>query len=219
MQCTARSKQSGERCKKDAVGGFTVCHIHGGKTPVGIASPNFKTGAHSKHLPQNMFKTYQDMINNPDLLSVRSDVALIDAMIAAKLPLLESGESAQHWEQVTKFIRQARIAYKTENYGTLEDALNELEAISDKRRLFYATEQEVGNQLELRRKLVDTENKILYNKERALTAEQAMLMISALLDSVRRNVDDADVRGAIQADFIRVASLTNQQRISSGNNE
>lgn len=216
--CGAK-KRDGTPCQKPPMSGATRCRLHGGATPKGLASPHFKTGKRSDHLPPAMLKAYQEMVNNPDLLSVREDVALIDAMIAAKLPLLESGESAQHWEQVAKFIRQARIAYKTENYGTLEDALNELEAISDKRRLFYATEQEVGNQLELRRKLVDTENKILYNKERALTAEQAMLMISALLDSVRRNVTDADARNAIQNDFIRFAGIANQQRISSGNAE
>lgn len=207
-QCIRTSKRTKERCKARAMDGMDVCYHHGGKTPKGIASVHFKTGERSKYLPPDMLKAYEEMANNPDLLSVRADVALIDAMIAAKLPLLESGESAQHWEQVAKFIRQARIAYKTENYGTLEDALNELEAISDKRRLFYATEQEVGNQLELRRKLVDTENKILYNKERALTVEQAMLLMSALLDSVKRNVNDTTTLDAIQSDFLRLSAPT-----------
>lgn len=205
--CGAK-KRDGTPCQKPPMNGATRCRLHGGATPKGLASPHFKTGERSKYLPPAMLKAYQEMVNNPDLLSVREDVALIDTMIAAKLPLLESGESAQHWEQVAKFIRQARIAYKTENYGTLEDALNELEAISDKRRLFYATEQEVGNQLELRRKLVDTENKILYNKERALTVEQAMLLMSALLDSVKRNVNDTTTLDAIQSDFLRLSAPT-----------
>lgn len=32
-QCTAKSKQSGERCKRYPVPGGTVCVIHGGRTP------------------------------------------------------------------------------------------------------------------------------------------------------------------------------------------
>ena len=36
-QCAAKSKQSGERCKKDAVASMSVCHIHGGKSLTGIA--------------------------------------------------------------------------------------------------------------------------------------------------------------------------------------
>lgn len=216
--CGAK-KRDGTPCQKPPMNGATRCRLHGGATPKGMASPHFIHGERSDHLNPSLLNIYKQMVNNPDLLSVRADVALIDAMIAAKLPLLESGESAQHWEQVAKFIRQARIAYKTENYGTLEDALNELEAISDKRRLFYATEQEVGSQLELRRKLVDTENKILYNKERALNAEQVMLLVSALLDSVKRNVDDRNTLTNIQADFIRLVGAGNQQRIIEGSGE
>jgi len=41
-QCTAKSKRSGERCKKDAVIGMGVCHIHGGKSLVGTDNPAFK---------------------------------------------------------------------------------------------------------------------------------------------------------------------------------
>lgn len=32
-QCTATSKQSGERCKRRAIPGGTVCHFHGGAAP------------------------------------------------------------------------------------------------------------------------------------------------------------------------------------------
>ncbi len=32
-QCHAKSKQSGQRCKRPAIAGGTVCHIHGGGAP------------------------------------------------------------------------------------------------------------------------------------------------------------------------------------------
>lgn len=34
FQCTATSKRSGERCKRPARRGLTVCYMHGGNTPV-----------------------------------------------------------------------------------------------------------------------------------------------------------------------------------------
>lgn len=34
MQCEAKSKRTGERCKAQAITGKTVCRHHGGKTPV-----------------------------------------------------------------------------------------------------------------------------------------------------------------------------------------
>ena len=36
-QCTARSKRSGERCKRRPVRGLTVCVMHGGKSPAAQA--------------------------------------------------------------------------------------------------------------------------------------------------------------------------------------
>ena len=32
-RCTAKSKQSGERCKREAGAGKSVCYIHGGEAP------------------------------------------------------------------------------------------------------------------------------------------------------------------------------------------
>lgn len=32
-QCTAKSSQSGQRCRKDAIQGSNVCRVHGGSAP------------------------------------------------------------------------------------------------------------------------------------------------------------------------------------------
>jgi hypothetical protein len=37
-QCTSKSKQSGERCKRQATPGCNVCNIHGGRTPNAVAA-------------------------------------------------------------------------------------------------------------------------------------------------------------------------------------
>lgn len=212
--CGAK-KRDGTPCQKSPMNGATRCRLHGGASPKGIASPHYKGKDRSKYLPKGMLAAYEDMVANPELLSVRADVALIDALIASKLPKLEDGESAQHWEMAIKLISKARVAYKSEQYGLLEECLHELEALADDRRLFYATEQEIGSQLDLRRRLVDTENKILYNKEKALTAEQAMLLVGALLESVRRNVKDANALNAIQSDFWQLTAVPQNARNDS----
>lgn len=49
-QCEATSKRSGKRCRKNAMRGRTVCLAHGGRTPIGISSPHYKTGIHSRYL-------------------------------------------------------------------------------------------------------------------------------------------------------------------------
>lgn len=215
MRCTAKSKQSGEQCKRHAKPGSTKCKIHGGDTPVGIASTHFKTGKYSKHLPQGLLDIYNDVQSDENLLSVRGDVELLDVLIRAKLVNLDTGESAAHWDALLKNIIKARKAYKSEDYGGLEEQLDEMEALADKRRLHYATEQEISAQLEQRRKLVDTENKIILSKENAVTTEQAMLLVSALLASVKANVSDPAALNRIQADFVQYVGGYNRQRVSA----
>jgi hypothetical protein len=214
MKCNAKAKSTGKQCTRDAMLGSTKCYVHGGATPKGIASPQFKTGRYSKHLPSSLLDIYNQATDDPDLLSVRQDITLLDTLIAAKLPLLEDWESREHWDTTLKLIIKARRAYRSEDYAGLEEALSELEAIADKRRLFFAAEGEIQSQVEQRRKLVETEQKILYNQTRSLTAEQAMILVSALLDSVRRNVMDGSALNAIQADFIRLIGATHQHELS-----
>src|SRR5690606_14036435 len=68
-QCKAKSKRSGVRCKKDAVIGGEVCHIHGGKTPKGVDSPQYIHGRYSKTLPQQIRAKIETDASDPlDLL-------------------------------------------------------------------------------------------------------------------------------------------------------
>jgi len=215
MRCTAKSKQSGEQCKKDAMQGSTKCHIHGGKSLKGVASPAFTTGRYSKYLPEHLLPAYEDAKADKNILSVRGDIELLDGLIRAKLVNLDTSDSAQHWIALLKNILKARKAYKNSDIGGLEEALDEMEALADKRRLHYATEQEVVEQLEQRRKLVESEQKLILQDQRAIPIEQAMLLMSAVLESVNRNVTDVSALAAIKTDFIRIIGGNAHQWISA----
>jgi len=45
MRCIAKSKQSGNRCKRNAIAGGTVCSMHGGKAPAVIAAAKVRLAA------------------------------------------------------------------------------------------------------------------------------------------------------------------------------
>jgi len=211
MECGAK-RRNGKQCKAPAMANGR-CRIHGGKSLSGIASPSLTTGKYSKYLPENLLTAYEDAQADENLLSVRGDIQLLDALIRSKLVNLDTNDSAQHWITLLKCILKARKAYKNSDIGGLEEQLDEMEALADKRRLHYATEQEITNQLEQRRKLVETEQKIIFGKERSIPVEQAMLLMSAVLESVKRNVTDVNALTAIQADFIQFVGGNVRQRI------
>lgn len=173
------------------------CRMHGGKTPRGHALPQTTHGRYSKHLPTRLAALYDDTAKDSELLSVRQDIRLIDALILANFGNLDTGESKQYWDEMLKWILKARVAYKSENYATLEQALDEMEAITDGRRLHYATEQEIRDKVEQRRKLVETEQKISLQGERAINVEQLMLLMSSVLQVITSVVKDTSQRNAI----------------------
>ena len=117
-QCTARSKRSGERCRKHAMRGRTVCLAHGGRTPRGVASPHFKTGRYSRSLPGHLLAAYEEALRDPRLLSLRDEAALIDAMINELLSQIDDDtpESKERriFRQVRRLIDQRRRLVETE---------------------------------------------------------------------------------------------------------
>src|SRR5215831_19115754 len=49
-QCGAKCRTTGKPCTRPPVSGRTRCRVHGGATPVGIASPHYKHGRRSAYL-------------------------------------------------------------------------------------------------------------------------------------------------------------------------
>ncbi|MCB9150722.1 MAG: hypothetical protein H6641_18365 [Caldilineaceae bacterium] len=116
FRCTARSKRSGERCKKAAMRGRNVCMFHGGKTPRGVASGSFKTGRYSQHLPTRLAARYCEAQNDQKLLDLHEEIALIDARIADMLDGL-TGDTArdnEKWGCVMELIEQRRRTVESE---------------------------------------------------------------------------------------------------------
>jgi len=114
MQCTARSKRSGQQCQKGATPGRIVCHMHGGKTPAGAASPQFKTGRYSKQLPVRLAARYQEAQADAELISLHDDVALLDTRLSELLEHLDTDPGAI-WADVLGLIEQRRKLVESES--------------------------------------------------------------------------------------------------------
>jgi hypothetical protein len=117
-QCTATSKRSGTQCRKHAMRGRTVCLAHGGRTPRGAASPNFKTGRYSRSLPGHLVAAYEQVLHDPALMSLRDEIALTDAMIGETLSQITEempwAKERKIFAQVRRLIEQRRKLVESE---------------------------------------------------------------------------------------------------------
>src|SRR4051812_22336527 len=81
--CGARTR-AGHPCRQPGMANAR-CRMHGGKTPRGLASPNLVHGRYSKDLPTRLLTRFEEALTDRELLSLRQDVALLDAMLTSKL--------------------------------------------------------------------------------------------------------------------------------------
>ena len=157
-QCCARSKRSGKQCRKHAMRGRTVCLAHGGKTPRGVASPHFKTGRYSRSLSGQLLNAYEIAQQDPQLLSLREDIALTDATVAQLL---------QQLDDESKPAKDRRIW------------------------------RQIGNQIDLKRRLVNSEVRHMVLAQEMIPAEQALALVGAIVEIVKQYIPDPKDRQAI----------------------
>lgn len=215
-RCTAKSKASGQRCKNFAEPGFSVCRFHGGKTPVGVAAPAFKTGRYSRHMPARLLETYQQSIDDPELLNMRADIALIDSRLAELLKRADTGEAGTLWEQMSKTAVKLLAAFDAEDMSTLRAGLADLGKLAVDGVADYEVWSEIQSLVEQRRKVVEAEQKRLVTMQQMVTAEQAMSLVAGLLNAVKQHVSDRNTLTAIQAEFIRLVNFDGSRRVEPG---
>jgi hypothetical protein len=204
-QCTATSKRTHERCQRPAIIGRTVCYHHGGMIPRGIALPQTTHGRYSKHLPTRLLSTYEAAKIDPELLALRDEVALIDARLMDLIKRVETGESGALWRGVKESFAALKTAMAKKDTGEVSIALSGLEQLISRGTADEMAWIDIRVTLEQRRRLVESERKRLVEMQQMVSADQAVLMVRALVASVREHVHDPAILRAITDDLARLA--------------
>ena len=199
--------------------GKRVCQVHGGKTPSGIASPHYKTGRYSKVLPARLTARYEEAATDARLLELRDDIALLDARLADVLGRVDTGESGALWQQLMRWRGEVIAAARVGDSVAKAAAMNALLDLVGQGHADYRAWAEVGAVLEQRRKLVESERKRLVEMQQVLTSEQALLLMRALLDSVKTHVTDRAALAAIQTTFTQLTAHDDRRIIDADDAE
>ncbi len=205
MRCKAKNRAK-EQCGRHAVPGYQVCASHGGKTPRGIASSRFTHGRYSKDLPARLVERYQEAAQDPELLQLRDEIAVVNARICDLLTRLDTGESGSLWRSLQADAEKLVECRRRGDSSGLADALNSLLEVIRQGHEDYQVWDEIFQSFELMRRLVDTETKRLSTMKQFISVEQVVVMMAALLESVKRNVADKSALAAIARDFDALAA-------------
>jgi hypothetical protein len=172
--------------------------VHGGKTPVGAALPQFKTGRYSKYIPDRLAARYQEAQDDPQLLELRAEVALIDARLADLLARVDTGEAGAAWRQA----RDLWVDLADARGGPHEDKLfHELGRALKAGAADFAIWNDVQSTIEQRRRLVESERKRLVEAQQTITVERAMILIGAISHILQKHVTDRTQLASISHDI------------------
>lgn len=191
--------------------GKTKCYMHGGKTPTGFALPQTKTGKYSRNLPTRLAATYEETIADKKLWELNDKAALVNSRIVELLSKLDTGETGETWRLLKQAFRDLR---KSINEGKTVEVIANLavmENLIEAGNSDYLAWMEITQQIALYKSLSESERKHLDQMDRMITAEQVMLMIAAITDVIRQNVQDRSALHAISIGIDRLISVGNDR--------
>lgn len=199
--CGAKTKSSGKPCQKPALPNGR-CRYHGGKSLAGPAHPAFTHGRYSKYMPKGLLERTREFVEDPEIMSLLPNIAIVDAQIAESLERLGEAFGRPDWEAIVAAQQALDAAESDEDRGA---ALAVLLAAVRRGSSTAAVRAELREQQEHRRRLVETETKRLQVGMNIVSQDQAVGLMLFLVDVMFRHVTDRDTRRAITED-VRSAS-------------
>lgn len=203
--CNARTKGRTAYCSNRA--GFGTdhpgegrCKLHGGSSLSGVNHGMYKHGRRSGALPRRLLADFQQAAVDPELMSLRGDIALIDARITDLLKRVDSGEAGSLWRQAKTAMSNFR---KAQNSKTMEaetkrqimaESLSSLEQLITKGVGDYRAWDELGKSMNDRRRMIDSEHKRAVAMGQMMTADAVITLIDSIQSIIKETVSDPDLR-------------------------
>jgi len=198
MKCKGRSRRTQLPCKKDARIGREFCELHGGNSRKGIASGQFKHGRYSKDLPTRLLAEYDLTRNDPKLLELKDEIALIHSRAVDLIKRVDSGESGHLWQLLAKTFADLEEAIRAKDTVTIGAALTEMQRLIVRGTEDYHAWEEVTKQIDRKQRLVESERKRAVELQQFVTVEQFMLYASVYTDAIRQIITDQQQLARLQ---------------------
>ena len=179
------------------------CKFHGGMSlPAGPLHPTWKHGRYSKITPPHMTEAYETAMKDEQLLSIREEIALYNAMIVERWGRLGKLEAASKlWADLKVIwgnLEKARAAGDTDAMLTLLNQVGKrIRDGSEVGQLF----SEVDKLCLSKGKLTKWEFQRLRDMRQLVTQERVTALVVSLCSSVRDNVSSSDELRQIAYDF------------------
>lgn len=205
-RCKGTNK-AGERCRKRRIVGRDFCRNHGGRALAGADSPSLRHGRYSKYLPARLAERAAEAATDPNLVSLRDELALLDALTQEALAGLDAGGGAALWYELRRHWTGFERAMGAGDLPAMREAVGTISALVGRGVADANALSTVRGLIQDRRKVARDEVQRERALEQHLTAQQAMLLAEALSATALHYIRDAGDRAAFGTDLARILGV------------
>ena len=200
--CGAKTR-SGSKCRNHSVHGNRRCRMHGGLSLKGVDAPAFKHGRYSKCLPSpsKLIERYEEAAADPELTSLWEEIALVQVRIFELLQRLNTGESGELWARLKRTSRNLSDARRKGDDATAAKLALKLGQIIDEGNAQEDVWRELLDVIERKSELASREWRRMVHLEQFISAERAIVLITAVVDVVKQHVTDRQTLSQISREI------------------
>ena len=198
------------------------CKLHGGASLAGPAHPNFRHGRHSRFMPNNLADQYNASVNDPQLVQMRDELALIDLRVDELYSSIGQTGNAKALRGIRGKLSEFKTAGSRGGKGAVGAArlaLQQLEDLIDAACTTAATWEELRDTIDLRRRLSESETRRLKDMHQTITAERALALMALLVQRVKEHVTDPQALTAISAEYRRLVGGSSGKPVAAGSGD
>lgn len=180
------------------------CKYHGGMSVSGVAHPSFKHGRMARSLPSRLVERYEEALQDDKLTDFTEDLAIIETRIDDIFKQMDEGGGAEIFKEVKDSFTSFQHASQDGDQQAMRESLRRLDSAIKRGSGESYLWTELRALQEQRRKAILAQAKHMQLTNQMVPVKQVNVLVSALLDSVRRNVTDHKVLRDINSDFRKI---------------
>lgn len=210
--CGAKTR-SGEPCKQRAMPNGR-CRMHGGASLRGMDSASFKTGRYSRSIPDHLADRYRASLEDEERHDLRDEIAVAEAKVADCLYRMsvDPGDSDTLWIKLRNLEREMRRAQNPRRAELLAVLLDTIQAGGEA----AVASRELDGWLARKGRAVEADMRVAKDKQHMIRVEEFMAAMAAVLEVIRRNVDDDAIRRRMGRELRAIAEGDTRYSSSPG---
>ncbi|MFM7527339.1 MAG: hypothetical protein ACKO63_02395 [Nodosilinea sp.] len=155
-------------------------------------------------MPTRLQERYEQAANDPELLSCRQELALLDARIADVIQRVDTGEAGELWLKAKTSFKAFREAIAANDSDASSRAFKQLDASLSHGYSDWVAWRELINLIGNREKLAASERKRILETKQFVTMEQHAVLTASVFEAVKQEVSDPTVLAAIGRNLARL---------------